>query len=219
MTGSVYSGALDLGTGIFLVCAIVIIWRHGLNAIVKALAVQGIALSSVVLILGIHQHSAALIGVAFLVLFGKGLTLPFLLNRVVRGDPNSRELSPVINVPASLVGAGALVVLAYAVSGSVTQVLPIVTGHLVPIGFATLLIGFFTMTVRRKMVSQIVGLLLVDNGIALVAFLATLGVPLLIEFGATFDVLLVVVVLRLLAVQMRSRFGQFDLGQLRELHD
>ena len=65
----------------------------------------------------------------------------------------------------------------------------------------------------------IVGLLLVDNGIALIAFLATSGVPLIIELGVSLDVLLVVVVLRVLATQMGSRFGGFDLDQLRELHD
>jgi hydrogenase-4 component E len=64
-----------------------------------------------------------------------------------------------------------------------------------------------------------VGLLLVDNGIALVAFLATSGVPLVVELGASLDVLLVVVVLRVLTTHMHSQFGVLDLDQLRELHD
>jgi len=57
------------------------------------------------------------------------------------------------------------------------------------------------------------------NGIALVAFLATAGVPLIVELGASLDVLLVVVVLQVLATQMRLRLGSFDLDQLTELHD
>ncbi len=75
------------------------------------------------------------------------------------------------------------------------------------------------MVIRRKAASQIVGLLLVDNGIALVAFLATAGVPLLVELGASLDVLLVVVVLRVLAVQLWSKFAVLDLDQLQGLHD
>ena len=68
-----------------------------------------------------------------------------------------------------------------------------------------MLVGFFALVTRRKAVSQIVGILLVDNGVALVAFLATAGVPLIVELGASLDVLLVVVVLRVLATQLRSR--------------
>ena len=82
-----------------------------------------------------------------------------------------------------------------------------------------MLIGFFALATRRKAVSQIVGILLVDNGIALVAFLATAGVPLIVELGASLDVLLVVVVLRVMATQMRLRLGSLDLDQLAELHD
>ena len=81
------------------------------------------------------------------------------------------------------------------------------------------IIGFFLLATRRKAVSQIVGLLLLDNGVTLATFLLTAGVPLLVEFGASLDVLLIVVVLRVLATTMRSRFGPFDLDQLRELHD
>jgi hydrogenase-4 component E len=86
-------------------------------------------------------------------------------------------------------------------------------------GTALGIIGFFMLATRRKAVSQIVGLLLIDNGIALATFLLTAGVPLLVEFGAALDVLLVVVVLRVLATTMRARFGPFDLDQLRELRD
>jgi hydrogenase-4 component E len=75
------------------------------------------------------------------------------------------------------------------------------------------------LATRRKAVSQITGLLLVDNGTALATFLLTAGVPLLVEFGASLDVLLVTVVLRVLATTMRARFGPVDLDQLRELHD
>ena len=77
-----------------------------------------------------------------------------------------------------------------------------------------MLVGFFALATRRKAVSQIVGLSLVDNGVALVAFLATAGVPLIVELGASLDVLLAVIVLRVLATQLRAHVGSFDLDQL-----
>ncbi len=219
MSGPAYASSLELAAGVVLVCAVVTLWRRSLSAIVKALALQGFALGAVALILGAAQGNGVLIAVGCLVVLAKALAIPALLGRVVASDPNSRETAPIVNVPASLVAAGALTFLAYGATAPLVALVPTVAGRLVPLGFATLLIGFFVMAARRKAVSQIVGLLLVDNGIALVAFLATAGVPLLVELGASLDVLLAVVVLRVLAVRMTSAFGALDLDQLRELHD
>ena len=101
-----------------------------------------------------------------------------------------------VNVSASLVAAATLIVVAFLASGKLTALLTDTATHLTPIGLATVLLGFFLLVTRRKAVSQIVGLLLIDNGVALIAFLLTAGVPLIVELGASLDVLLVVVVLR-----------------------
>jgi len=214
-----YVAMLDLGAGVVLVCAVVTLWRRSLAAIVRALALQGVALGGVALFLGLRQHDGALVVVSLVVVGEKGAAIPAVLMRVVPRGPTSRELSPLVNVPASLVAAGALTLLAFAVSGPVVALVPTTTGRLVPLGLATVLIGVLAMAVRKKAVSQIVGLLLVDNGIALVAFLATGGFPLVVELGASLDVLLVVVVLRVLGSEMRSRYGVLDLDELQELHD
>lgn len=219
MSPPTFNALLELGAGLVLVCAIVTLWRRTLGAMVKALALQGVALGAVAFVLGAHQHDVVLMGIAGFVVVAKGGVIPALLRRVVAGDPTSREVAPLVNVPASLVGAGALTFLAYGATTPVVALVPTSAGRLIPLGIATLLIGFFSMTTRQKAVSQIVGLLLVDNGIALVAFLATSGVPLVVELGASLDVLLIVVVLQVLAAQMRSRFGVLDLDLLQELHD
>ncbi|MHB8593056.1 MAG: hypothetical protein ACYDB3_01805 [Acidimicrobiales bacterium] len=219
MSTSGYSSALGLVASVVLLCAVATLWRRSLGAIVRALAVQGLALAGVATVLGIHRHDAGLLVVALLVLTAKAVVIPILLARVVRGDPGSRETQPLVNVPASLVAAGVLTFLAFAASRSVTSLVPTAAGRLIPIGLAALLVGFFTLVTRRKAVSQIVGVLLVDNGVALVAFLATAGVPLLVELGASLDVLLAVIVLQVLATQLRSKLGSFDLDQLTELRD
>jgi hydrogenase-4 component E len=219
MTGAASPGLLDLAAGTVLACAVLTLWRRDLRAIVAALAVQGLALGVTAAVLAARSGDAGLAVTAGLVLLGKGLVIPALLRRVVRRDPGSRETAPLVNVPASLLAAAGLIVVAYLVSGKITVLAPGPVSRLVPAGVATVLIGFFLLATRRKAVSQIVGLLLLDNGVALATFLLTAGVPLLVEFGASLDVLLVVIVLRMLATTMRARFGPFDLDQLRELHD
>jgi hydrogenase-4 component E len=219
MNGATYSSFLEIAAGLVILCAFVTLWRRSLRAIVRTLAVQGMALGVVAIVLGVHRRDVVLIVVGCLVVLAKGLAIPTLVRRVLANEPMSRETSPLVNVPSSLVGAGALTFLAYGATRPVVALVSTSAGRLIPLGVATLLIGFFSMVVRRKAVSQIVGLLLVDNGIALVAFLATAGVPLLVELGASLDVLLVVVVLRVLAVQLWSKFAVLDLDQLQELHD
>ena len=219
MTGSAYLGPLGLAAGAVLVCAVVTLWRRDLRAVVSVLAVQGIALGVTAAVLAAGSRDIGLGVTAAVVLTAKGFIIPALLRRLVRRDPGSRETAPLVNVPASLIAAAVLIVLSYLASGKVTALAPGSAARLAPIGVATVLIGFFMLATRRKAVSQIVGLLLIDNGTALTTFLLTAGVPLLVEFGASLDVLLVVVVLRVLATTMRARFGPIDLDQLRELHD
>ncbi|MHB1433350.1 MAG: hypothetical protein ACYCVZ_14670 [Streptosporangiaceae bacterium] len=219
MTGGAAEGLLSLAAGTALTCAVVILWRRDLRAIVSALGVQGFALGVTAGVLAARSGDAGLGITAGLVLLGKGFIIPLLLRRIVRRDPGSRETSPLVNVPASLLAGAGLIAVAYLASGKVTALAPGPVSRLVPAGVATVLIGFFVLVTRRKAVSQIVGLLLVDNGVALATFLLTAGVPLLVEFGASLDVLLIVIVLRVLATTMRARFGPFDLDQLRELHD
>ena len=72
---------------------------------------------------------------------------------------------------------------------------------------------------RRHAISQLVGFLMLDNGIAAVAFLIAGGVPLVVELGASLDVLLVVLVLQVLSGRIRAEFGTLDLDDLSELKD
>ena len=219
MSPAAYSSALGLSCAIVLLSAVVTLWRRSLRALVRALALQGVALAAVAMVLGLRGHDHGLEVVAALVLIAKGAVVPALIARVVRHDTASRETQPLVNVPASLVAAGVLIFLAFASSRPITSLASSASGRLIPYGMAAMLIGFFALATRRKAVSQIVGILLVDNGIALVAFLATAGVPLIVELGASLDVLLVVVVLRVMTTQMRLRLGSLDLDQLAELRD
>ena len=88
-----------------------------------------------------------------------------------------------------------------------------------PLGIAVMLIGMLVIVTRRKAVLQIMGVLMLDNGIALVMFLGTSGVPLAVELGIASDVLLAMFILQVLTTRIRTKFGGTDLDQLRELRD
>lgn len=219
MTDAVFIQLLDLAAGLVLVCAFVVLWRRGLVAIVRALMVQGVALAGVALILGVHEQEPEPIVVAGLILALKAAVLPAVLLRIVRAGTESREVELLVNVPASLLAAAALTLLAYAVSRNVVALEPSPETTAVPIGVAVVLIGFFVLVTRRKAVTQIVGFVLLDNGITLVALLTTAGVPLVVELGVALDVLLAVLILQVLTARMRTKFGALDLNRLNGLRD
>ncbi|MGO9027925.1 MAG: hypothetical protein ACLQOZ_04750 [Acidimicrobiales bacterium] len=214
-----FSAALTLAAGAVLVCAVIVLWLTSVHAAIRVVAVQGVALGTVAVILGVHQRDIGLIATAAVVLLLKGAVIPFLLGRAGSEGPATRESRPLVNVPASLVASAILIVVAFLTARGIGRFVGTSAGALVPVGVATLLIGFFVLVTRRRPVFQIVGLLMVDNGIALVAFLSTAGVPFLIELGVSLDILLGVVVLTVLTRRLRTEFGDLDLDQLQELHD
>jgi hydrogenase-4 component E len=214
-----FDSALTLAAGTVLVSAVVVLWLTSVHAVIRVMAIQGFALGAVALILGLRHDDVGLVATALVVVLLKGVAIPLLLGRTDDEGGPSRESRPLVNVPASLVAASVLIVLAFLSTRSLGRFVGTGAGALVPVGVATLLIGFFVLVTRRLPVFQIVGLLMVDNGIALVAFLSTAGVPFLIELGVSLDVLLGIVVLMVLTRRLRSEFGNVDLDELRELRD
>ena len=219
MIGPAYASALTLAAGAVLVCAVAVVWLSSIRTVVGVVAVQGVALGLVAVVLGVHGHDTGLLAAGAVVLAVKGVVIPLLLDRASGGSSGSRESRPLVNIPASLVASAGLIVLALMTGRNVAEFVGGRTGALIPLGFATLLIGFFVLVARRRPTFQIVGLLMVDNGIALTAFLCTAGFPFLIELGVSFDVLLGVVVLTVFSQRLRVEFGDVDLDELQELHD
>jgi hydrogenase-4 component E len=218
MTQATYNGVLNLAAGAFLLAAVLIVWRHELRATVRLLAWQGLALAAIPLTEGLYHDDAALITVGVVVLLLRAVALPLLLARAVgTEDHERRESTPLVNTTTSLMITAGLTVLTYAVTRPIIALDPSPTTRAVPAAFAVILIAVFVMVSRRRALSQAVGFMMLDNGIAATAFLITAGVPLIVELGASLDVLFAVLVLGLLTGHMRRTFGDTDLAQLNEL--
>jgi hydrogenase-4 component E len=212
---------LDLACGALLLTAVLVLWRRELAVIIRVFALQGAALAVLVGVLAAHEGSAELWAVAAGVLVLRAGVLPHLLRRALAGAGESRrETRPLVNVSASLLAAAALTLLAYAVSQPLVQLAPSAATQAVPVGVTVVLIGFFVLVTRRRALSQLVGFLLMDNGITAVGFLTTTtGAGLVVELGVSLDVLLAVLVMQVLTTRMRETFGDTDLDELRELRD
>ncbi len=213
-----FQQTLNLACGVLLLTAVATLWRRQVAALIPILVVQGLALTGLAALLASrHDTEALIVAVAVGVL--KVIVIPMLLLRVHRMVPDARETRPLANVASSLLAAAGLSLLAYAAARPLVQAAATGTAQATPVGLTLVLIGFFLAATRRKAISQIVALLLIDNGIAATAFLATDGVPLVVELGVSADLVLLVLVLQVLSARLVRTFGAGDLDDLRELHD
>jgi hydrogenase-4 component E len=210
---------IDLACGLFLLTAVAVLWRRRVAALITLLTVQGLALTAIAVLLAAQHRNGEAIAVAAGVGLLKAGVIPWMLRRVHAQVPDARETRPLVNVAASLLAAAALTLLAYVAARPLVAFAPAASARATPVGVAVVLLGFFLAATRQRAVSQIIGLLLVDNGIAAVAFLATGGVPLIVELGVSADLTLAVLVLQLLTSRLLAAFGPTDLDALRELHD
>ena len=152
-------------------------------------------------------------------MFLKGGVFPWLLRRVLRESGVRREVEPFVGHTLSvMVGVAAL---AFAVWVDARLALPAsATGHaplLVPAGLATLLVGLFLIVSRRTAVTQVLGYLVVENGIYAIGVALVGGVPLLVELGVLMDIFVAVFIMSIAAYHISREFDHIDVDQLDRL--
>jgi hydrogenase-4 component E len=220
MTDADFAILIDFAAGGLTLAAVLVVWRRDLRAIVRLLAWQGLALAAIPIVRGLHDDDSALVAVGVAVLVLRAAVLPWLLARALAAEEEAqREATPLVNTATSLLITGVLTVVAFAITRPLVDLEPNPVVEAVPAAFAVILIALFVMTTRRHAVSQAAGFLMVDNGIAASAFLLTAGVPLIVELGASLDVLFAVLVIGVLTGRLRRAFGGADLDRLQELRD
>ena len=218
-SASVLAQAVSLATGVLLLTAVFELWRRSLSGSIVLLSVQGAALAGLVATLGLIESDGELLVVAVLVLAVKAVLIPWILARTASATGAVQETAPRINPTSGMLLAAGLTTVAYLAGRPLIGADPTPPGAAVPVGLALVLIGFLILISRRQAISQLVGFVVLDNGIATVAFLIVGGVPLVVELGVMLDVLLVVLILRVFTVRLRHLTGGTSLADLRGLRD
>jgi hydrogenase-4 component E len=152
-----------------------------------------------------------------LTLVGKVFFLPWLLNRQVRRIQIEQEIAPLLNASASMLLCGGFTLLGYIVARPFTSFARLGNNTL-GVAVTLLLTGFFLMINRRKAITQVLALLTIENGVMLAAVaLTTYGMPLVVELGIFFDLMVAVMVLALLVYRIRENFDSMDTSKLNQL--
>jgi hydrogenase-4 component E len=211
------SNLITLLASFMLVLQLLLAVQTMLVTNIRLFALQSLLLAGIAAVVGYAYGAWHVYVFAALTLIGKVFFLPWLLERLVRQIEIEQEVRPLVNMPASMLICGALTVLAYVVARPITS-LERLGSNTLAVALALLLTSFFLMINRRKAITQVLALLTVENGVMLAAIaLTTYGMPLVVELGIFFDVMVAVMVLGILVYRIRESFASMDTSKLNQL--
>jgi hydrogenase-4 component E len=213
------SQLVNLCSVLLLLSCFAIVAQRRLSACVDLFALQSFFLATTAgLVAFLTGHRHIYLAAALTVVI-KVIVLPRILRKVIERLNVSRELVMNINIPAGLLICGGLVVVAFFITQPIIPLGYLLTRDSLAIALAIILIGFFTMIARKKAVTQMVGFLVMENGVFLGATAAAYGMPLIVELGVFFDVLVAGLIAGIYTHRLQDAFDSVDTSELTALKE
>jgi len=189
-----------------------------IGTVVRAIAAQGVLLG----LLAVAAHGTLdgrVLALALASIVLKGWLIPLILFRALRQVAIKREVEPSLGLlPSLLLGAFATVLAVVAGSQlplAETRLAPL----LVPASLATIAAGFILLTARRKAISQVLGYLVLENGIFIFGLLLVEAMPFLVEAGVLLDLFVGIFVLSIIIHHINREFASLDTRRMSLLKE
>lgn len=187
-----------------------------LSACIRAIAFQGLLLGALPVLLNpLSAHTVVLAGGTALI---KGALLPWFLRWAIREAAVRREVEPLIGYMTSLLLGALALAIAFAV-GAALPLRQVGTDLLVPVALVTVIIGLIVLITRSKALLQVVGYLMLENGIYLFGLTQSQRVPFLVEIGLLLDVFVGVFIMGIVVFHINREFDSISATRLTELRD
>lgn len=205
---------------VLIVTNLALLGSSRMGTYIRTVAVQGIALG--ILPLLVHHAGIAdfTVRFSFLVLASiglRGIVFPWLLLRTIRNTGASREVEPYVGYTFSVIaGLGAL-----GMSLWLDRKVPLPVGDLspmlVPTALSTIFVGLFLIISRKKALTQILGYLVLENGIYTLSIAMLAEMPILVELGVLLDAFVAVFVMSVATYSISREFDHTDIEKLDTL--
>jgi hydrogenase-4 component E len=203
---------------VILLLNLFVLGTSRLRAVIGASALQGVVLG----ILTVSAHATLtieVVGIAIAAVAIKGVLIPRFLHKAMRDVAIEREVEPLIGfIPSLLLGA-----IGTALAVIFSETLPLIAAHqeslVVPSSFATVLTGFIVLTTRRKAITQVVGYLILENGIFIMGLALLDAMPFLVEVGVLLDLFVAIFVMGIIINHIGREFASTDVARLSSLKE
>jgi len=201
----------------FLITAFLMTIAKRITALIRTFRLQSLFLFLYTLSMAIAQKHIEFFIVSVLILILKVGIIPYILTRIVRRINVEENLELLVNPQLSLLIALLLTYFSY-----------LFTYHIMPFGMslesavfvvsiAIICIGFFIMVSRMKALSQVLGLLTMENGIFLAATAITGGMPFFVEIAFFFDIFVFVIIIEVFVYKVNHLFTHIDISKMKSL--
>lgn len=189
--------------------------RH-YKALVKAFTLQAILLSLMPIITNTKNFSHEAFYLSLILITAKGVVFPWVLFRTMRKGKISAEMKLLIS-PAKSIFLGLIALIFSFWFSTRFPVKGPFTSFTIAVAFFTLLSGLFCIIGRKSAFSQVLGYLIFENGIFLLALILARGIPLMIELGVLFDVFAGLIIMTVAIGHISREFEHLDVHSLNQL--
>jgi len=210
------SNIMQLLIALILVSTFMILGSTRLYSCVRAFGIQSFLLACIAFVVGFSTGKIDLYIVAFLTLIIKAAVIPYIFIYIIREIKVKREVELYVGISPSLIIGGILVVISYYLIRSI-NVITELSSFALSASMSLVSIGLFIMISRKKAIMQMLGILIMENGLFLGAISLTHGMPLLVELGIFFDVLIGVLIMGILIFRINKTFETIDTDKLKTL--
>lgn len=216
------TGASDLLLLVVVMVDLAILASSRLTTCIRASAFQGVLLAALPAALSWEGPGGArglvlLLPLVLVLLLLKAFMIPHLLLRAVREADVSREVEPFVSLHVSILLGTLLVGLSFALATVLVLPRPAPSAVVVPAALSTLLLGFLVLVSRRQAVTQVVGYLMLENGVFIFGQTLIHDMPLAAELAILLDLLVAVFVMGIAIYHISREFDHIDTERLTSL--
>lgn len=184
---------------------------------VKLLAFQSILLTILSLVTAFQTETWSLLFTAGLTLTVKAIAIPYILHYTIEKINIKRILEPYISRQLSFSLALVLLIVSYYVTSQLHLPGEESVREFLPVAISLIFLGSLIMIVHKKAIMQGIGLITIENGLFLLTISIFTGMPLIVELGIFFEMLIMVIIIGILSFRIHSAFHSLSTDKLKEL--
>jgi len=197
-----------------LLISFALLAQHRMLSVLHWFAAQGILLAVTAALVAYSTGDNELYISALMTFVLKGLLLPWMLWKVIRQLHVHREVEPLVNSGITVLIALAVTLFSFHIIQPIEVTSDLMTRNSMAIATACVLLSMLMMITRKKAITQVIGFLAVENSLFFAAIGATNGMPLVVEIGIAFDVLIAALIFGLFFFQIRTTFDSMEIDTM-----
>jgi hydrogenase-4 component E len=190
-----------------------------IGSAIRVVAAQGVVLGLLPVLGHTHELSVrfALLAVGTIAI--KGIVFPWFLFRAVREAEVTREIEPYVGYVTSLLAGVVILAVSFWMCLRLPMPATLASSWLAPVAVFSIFAGLFLIVSRKRALSQVLGFLVLENGVYTFGVGLAPQTPLLVEAGVLLDVFVAVFVMGITIFHINREFDHINTDQLNQLKD